>query len=80
MIRLIQKLVRCAEALSLKDEAPKPIMLGRHLLSLGLTAGPNFKPLLDSAFEAQMDGMFKDEAGGLVWLKKQKLVKELGVK
>jgi tRNA nucleotidyltransferase (CCA-adding enzyme) len=79
-IRLIQKLVRCAEALSLKDEAPKPIMLGRHLLSLGLTAGPNFKPLLDSAFEAQMDGVFKDEAGGLVWLKKQKLVKELGVK
>ena len=72
---LIQKLIDRAHSLSLKDEAPKPIMLGRHLLSLGLTAGPNFKPLLDAAFEAQMEGVFKDEAGGLAWLKSHAKVK-----
>jgi hypothetical protein len=25
--------------------------------------------VLDAAFEAQLDGAFKDEAGGLIWLR-----------
>jgi tRNA nucleotidyltransferase (CCA-adding enzyme) len=27
-----------------------------------------FSPVLDEAFEAQLDGAFADEAGGLAWL------------
>ena len=43
-------------------------MLGRHLQALQLNPGPHFKPLLDAAFEAQLDGAFADEAGGIAWL------------
>jgi tRNA nucleotidyltransferase (CCA-adding enzyme) len=67
---LIDKLVASAHALAIADSAPKPIMLGRHLLALGMKAGPDFKPILDAAFEAQLDGAFADEAGGIEWVKK----------
>lgn len=56
------------EQLSLKDESPKPIILGRHLIALGQSPGPHFKTLLDAAFEAQLDGAFNNEEDGLTWL------------
>lgn len=65
----IGELLQRAIALEFENLAPKPIVLGRHLLSLGRTPGPDFKRVLDAAFEAQLDGAFKDEAGGLVWLR-----------
>lgn len=66
---LIDGLVAKAHALRLAAAAPKPILLGRHLLAMGLKPGPQLKPIIDAAFEAQLDGAFGDEAGGLVWLK-----------
>jgi tRNA nucleotidyltransferase (CCA-adding enzyme) len=65
----INELVAKAHALALADAAPKPILLGRHLVSLGLSPSPKFKPALDAAFEAQLDGVFSDEAGGVKWLR-----------
>ncbi len=65
----IGELLRCATALEFETLAPKPVVLGRHLLSFGRTPGPDFKRVLDAAFEAQLDGAFKDEAGGLIWLR-----------
>jgi tRNA nucleotidyltransferase (CCA-adding enzyme) len=65
----IDDLVARAHALTLANSAPKPIVLGRHLLELGRQAGPDFKPILDAAFEAQLDGAFRDEAGGIAWLR-----------
>lgn len=59
-----------AEALRVKDSAPKPIVLGRHLLALGFSANPVFKRVLDACYEAQLDGKFSDEAGGIAFLKK----------
>jgi tRNA nucleotidyltransferase (CCA-adding enzyme) len=44
-------------------------MLGRHLVALGLKPNPKFKPVLATAFEAQLDGAFADEAGGVAWLR-----------
>ncbi|MGH7945144.1 MAG: CCA tRNA nucleotidyltransferase, partial [Opitutaceae bacterium] len=64
----IDELVAKAHALAIADGAPKPIVLGRHLIELGLKPGPRFKPLIDAAFEAQLDGAFADEAGGVAWL------------
>lgn len=64
----IEQLRERAHGLELAAKSPKPLILGRHLLQLGLRAGPDFKPLLDEAFEAQLDGQFLDEAGGLAWL------------
>jgi tRNA nucleotidyltransferase (CCA-adding enzyme) len=60
---------QAAQKLALEHAAPRPIILGRHLISLGRTPGPRFKPALDAAFESQLDGAFYDESGGLEWLK-----------
>jgi len=65
----IDALQQKARALALAETAPQPLVLGRHLLALGRKPGPDFKPLLDAAFEAQIDGAFADEAGGVAWLK-----------
>ncbi len=58
-----------ARRLALEHTAPKPILLGRHLIALGLTPGPQFKPMLDAAFESQLDGAFADEAGAIGWMR-----------
>lgn len=65
----IDELVARAHALELADTAPKPIVLGRHLLAMGRKPGPDFTPILHAAFEAQLDGAFADEAGGVAWLR-----------
>lgn len=57
--------------LALNDAAPKPILLGRHLIALGMSPGPEFRAILDAAFEAQLDGAFADEAGAVAWAKKK---------
>ena len=66
----IDELIAKAHALSLADAAPKPIVLGRHLIALGLKPGPGFTPIIELAFEAQLDGAFADEPGGLEWVRR----------
>ncbi|EDY84487.1 tRNA nucleotidyltransferase/poly(A) polymerase family protein [Verrucomicrobiia bacterium DG1235] len=56
------------QKLDLKESAPSPILLGRHLIARGLKPSPNFRPILDAAYEAQLDGSFRDEAGAIEWL------------
>ncbi|MGD1031331.1 MAG: polynucleotide adenylyltransferase [Opitutaceae bacterium] len=68
---LIRQLVSRSHELEVRESAPKPILLGRHLIALGRKPGPEFKGLLNAAFEAQLDGAFLDEAGGLEWLKRR---------
>jgi tRNA nucleotidyltransferase (CCA-adding enzyme) len=58
-----------AAALALKAVAPKPLLLGRHLIALGMKPGPAFSVLLKTAFEAQLDGAFADEASAVEWAK-----------
>jgi tRNA nucleotidyltransferase (CCA-adding enzyme) len=60
-----------AEALKVADSAPKRIILGRHLIAQGHKPAGWFSQVLDEAFEAQLDGVFGDEAGGLAWLKER---------
>jgi tRNA nucleotidyltransferase (CCA-adding enzyme) len=67
-LKRIDALQQKAHELTLSASAPKPILLGRHLLALGLKPSPHFKSMLDAAFEAQLEGAFTDEANGLVWL------------
>ncbi len=57
-----------AQRLELEASAPQPLVLGRHLIARGLAPGPHFGPMLDAAFEAQLDGTFDDERGALAWL------------
>jgi len=42
--------------LSIEKKAPEPILMGRHLLELGLSPGPNFGRVLDAVYELQLDG------------------------
>ncbi|MEO6243810.1 MAG: polynucleotide adenylyltransferase, partial [Opitutaceae bacterium] len=65
----IDELVAKAKDLAIADAAPRPIIFGRHLIALGLKPGPEFSRLTDAAFEAQLDGAFTDEAGGVQWLR-----------
>ncbi|MBC8040471.1 MAG: HD domain-containing protein [Opitutaceae bacterium] len=65
---LIEKLRTRAHQLSIRVSPPRPILLGRHLISLGHKPGPQFTAILDAAFEAQLDGAFTDEATALIWL------------
>jgi tRNA nucleotidyltransferase (CCA-adding enzyme) len=69
ILALVGRLRARASALAVEASAPRPIILGRHLLAMGRTPGPGFKPVLEAAFEAQLDGAFSDEAGGLLWLR-----------
>jgi len=69
ILALIGRLRARASLLALEAAAPRPIILGRHLIAMGRRPGPEFKPVLDAAFEAQLDGVFTDEAGGLAWLR-----------
>jgi tRNA nucleotidyltransferase (CCA-adding enzyme) len=61
-----------AEELKVQTKAPAPIIMGRHLLRFGLQPGPEFKTLLDEAYEAQLEGKFSDLEGGLHWLREVK--------
>ena len=47
-----------AEEEALHVDAPKPIVLGRHLIDRGLKPGAYFKRILDELFERQLDGVF----------------------
>lgn len=59
-----------AQALEIAKNVPKPIVLGRHLVALGLKPGPQYKAILNECFEAQLEGKFQDMGGGLEYLKK----------
>lgn len=60
-----QWLVRTAEELAVLDAPPQPLVLGRHLIELGLRPGPAFRPLLEECFEAQLDGRITSVEEGL---------------
>jgi tRNA nucleotidyltransferase (CCA-adding enzyme) len=70
-LALIARLRARAASLALEAAPPRPILQGRHLIALGRSPGPAFRPVLDAAFEAQLDGAFSDEAGALAWLRDQ---------
>lgn len=62
-------LLEKTEALAIQDNAPKPILLGRHLLELNIQPGPQFGKILDRAYQEQLDGTFCDEASGRHFLR-----------
>jgi tRNA nucleotidyltransferase (CCA-adding enzyme) len=42
--------------LNIEKKAPEPILMGRHLVELGLEPSPKFKEILDTVYEMQLDG------------------------
>lgn len=57
-----------AAELQVQATAPKPILMGRHLIEAGLHPGPEFGVVLNAAFEAQLEGNFLDLEQAWRWL------------
>jgi tRNA nucleotidyltransferase (CCA-adding enzyme) len=64
-------LLERARALDVQDRAPRPLVMGRHLIAMGLKPGPAFKGILNDCYQAQLDGLFQDEAGGLEFCRRR---------
>lgn len=62
-------LLKRALDLKVLDAKPKPLLLGRDLINLGLTPSPKFSQLLSQAYEAQIEGIFHTHESGLTWIK-----------
>ena len=45
-----------ARSLGVEHQPPAPILLGRHLIALGVTPGPEMGRLLKQIYERQLDG------------------------
>ncbi|MBS0165638.1 MAG: hypothetical protein JSR29_06145 [Nitrospira sp.] len=58
-----------ATALAVDRQVPQPLVMGRHLLNLGVPPGLEMGRLLDDCFEAQLDGEFLTLEEGLVYAK-----------
>ncbi len=58
-----------AKQLNVDRQAPAPIVMGRHLLELGIPPGPDMGRLLDDCYEAQLDGEFGTLEEGLTYIK-----------
>ncbi|MFN0279932.1 MAG: CCA tRNA nucleotidyltransferase [Pyrinomonadaceae bacterium] len=42
--------------LQIEKRAPEPILMGRHLIKLGMEPSPEFRRILDAVYEMQLDG------------------------
>ena len=57
-----------AQELSVADQAPQPLLQGRHLIEKGLTPGPEFSSIIAAAYEAQLNGDFDSLTEAQDWL------------
>jgi len=49
-----------ARSLGVEHKPPAPILLGRHLIDLGVSPGPEMGRILKAVYELQLDGAVKD--------------------
>jgi tRNA nucleotidyltransferase (CCA-adding enzyme) len=64
----VKLLLARAHELEVREQAPRRVLLGRHLIGIGLEPGEQFGGILDRAFDAQLEGAFGDLAGAFRWL------------
>ena len=67
----LEWLAGCAERLRIAAEAPKPILMGRHLIAMGYQPSGQFGKWLSQAFEAQLDGAFCNLDGALAYFRRE---------
>ena len=53
-------LLATAAKLGIKEGQPERILMGRHLIEMGMKPGPGFKKILDQVFEAQLEGTIRN--------------------
>jgi tRNA nucleotidyltransferase (CCA-adding enzyme) len=69
--RVVEALQAKAAELKVQSDAPKPILLGRHLIQLGMAAGPDMGVVLNKAYDAQIEGKFFTLAEAMEWLARE---------
>ena len=57
-----------ANQMNIVHNQPAPLVMGRHLIDLGLAPGIQFGVILADAFQAQLDGEFSDLNSGIQWV------------
>jgi tRNA nucleotidyltransferase (CCA-adding enzyme) len=55
-----------ARSLGVEHQAPAPLVLGRHLIALGVAPGPGMGQILQKIYERQLDGEVTTTEEGLV--------------
>jgi tRNA nucleotidyltransferase (CCA-adding enzyme) len=58
-----------ASQLGVLSSPPKPLLMGRDLINIGLTPDERFKEILNSAYKAQLDQEFFTKSEANAWLK-----------
>ncbi|MDQ3173882.1 MAG: hypothetical protein M3Q91_09280, partial [Acidobacteriota bacterium] len=48
--------IQRAKELEVEQQAPAPLLMGRHLLEMGLPAGPRIGKITQAVYEMQLDG------------------------
>ena len=54
-----------ARALGVAHQPPKPLLLGRHVLALGVPPGPRVGEILKAVYERQLDGDIRSVEDGI---------------
>ena len=65
-----QELLNRSRDLNVIHQAPKGILMGRHLIARGIKPGAEMGKILKASYEAQLDGEFGDLDGAMEWLTK----------
>jgi len=60
-------LLERARTLSVDAQPPKPLVMGRHLIELGLKPGPELGAVLEACFTRQIEGDFNTLEAGLAY-------------
>ena len=55
--------------MNVKEEGPRPLLLGKHLIRLGMSPGPEIGKILKLAFEKQLNGDFQTNEQAIFWVK-----------
>ena len=65
----LRTLTQLATQVAVATGPPRPILMGRHLLALGMRPGKSLGEILRAAYEAQLEGAFGDLPQALCWLR-----------
>lgn len=64
-----RKILTIAEELDIVNNKPIPIVMGRHLMELGIKPGPTMGNIIKQCYQAQLDGEFDNLNDGLIFAK-----------
>lgn len=64
---IMERILEVAQEIEVDVEREDPLLMGRHLIEMGLTPGPIFGEILDAAYEAQLEEEFLDVEGAIRW-------------